>query len=129
MNEFIVWYKPTQTFIKQEWVYGLEFDEGSLFNIRVEQLDDIDVDDCEIFYDIGKTDIDGNKIYADSSIVEFDIRLDHEISKKKGFVAFSLDEMAYGLTVDSGGFYEFTHYDIKNLKIIGTLQENKELLK
>ena len=70
-----------------------------------------------------------NKIYADCSIVEFDIELSHKEEKLKGIVTFSYDDMCYGIKSNLGNFYEFTHYEISNLKVIGTIQENQELLK
>jgi len=81
---------------------------------------------------IGKTDINGKKIYADSSIVEFDFRGfgEHKSSRYHGVVVWNSDRCRYDIKT-------FSHEDefvfdlgkctdrIDNIKIIDTIQENK----
>lgn len=133
MNEFIVWDKTevgkkprlvefTSYVIKGNWIY-LEYEDKKFCKEALRAH----LDDVEICYDIGKTDIDGNKIYADSSIVEFDTRLN---SRQKGFFTYSKMFLGYVIE-DLSDNMRYARYDGSqiNLKVIGNLQENPELLK
>ena len=73
---------------------------------------------------IGKTDIEGNKIYADSSIVEFST---NDLGWQKGYFSYNENGLNYQFNSKDGALLT-DWMEIKNLKIIGTLQENKELL-
>ena len=84
---------------------------------------------------IGKTDIEGNKIYADSSIVELNFKPRFDIETTEyviGFFTFCTKELRYVIKVLNKHLFDTLYYDeytILNLKIIDTLQENKlELL-
>ncbi len=87
---------------------------------------------------IGKTDIEGNKIYADSSIVEFEDKSlvwEKEYSKQvtrkhKGFFKYSREKLAYMVCVfdEDLRVVEWCFYyekELFNIKIIDTIQENK----
>ncbi len=111
MNEFIVWDKVNKEFGRiseagtiSEW----SWDECTSNN------------DYTLHQYIGKTDINGNKIYADSSIVEFNI-LD---SKYRGFFTYNSARLRYEIEISSK---ESIIYDggVKDFKIIDTIQENK----
>ena len=131
MNEFIVWDKK-----KREWIHSPERPinilgetvimgeilrrENDSF-LRIEDLDEV-----QVCLSIGKTDTEGNKIYADCSIVEFvwknqntkavikwdDIQLTYDVEFKSGFRARYAD----------------VYQEMFGLKVIGTLQEDKHLL-
>jgi len=123
MNEFIVWDNEKEKFVELTHNAVLTIDNKLIACSRQ-----------EIFNYIGKTDIEGNKIYADSSIVEFCFFTDdgdgNMIFNGKHIAYFSFDEveLVYFLEDNSGVGYEFDNTEMKNFKIIGTLQKNKELL-
>ena len=88
----------------------------------------------KIFWGIGNTDIEGNNIYADSSIFEFYYEVKStgkSIFVKRGYFYFDDYFLQYRIKdLDSKRSYEFANGSrIRNLKIISTLQENPELLK
>lgn len=70
---------------------------------------------------IGINDIDGKKIYADSSIFEFET----EIGKRKGYFTFCEKTLRYHIF--DLALKAFVGYSLlyKNFKIIDTIQENK----
>jgi len=85
---------------------------------------------------IGKTDIEDNKIYADSSIFEFDYdSLIGIVSyrKLKGFFYFELKTLSYRIKLMHPLFFRgkdfndllYHNRSMSNFKIIDTLQENK----
>lgn len=82
--------------------------------------------DTKYFKDIGLKDINGKSIYADSSIVEFEY---FDIDPKNtcilyGYFSFKQSELGYRVcTFDNSYFVSFTN--IRNFKIIDTIQENK----
>ena len=82
-----------------------------------------------IFWGIGKTDDtpEQNKIYADSSIVEL---VDFVNNRFIGYFVYDNKSLGYKLKITSDSLYEFyTEMEyISNLKVIGTLQEDKYLL-
>lgn len=86
--------------------------------------------DIILFQDIGKTDDtpEQNKIYADSSIVEFDLIGTEKDKKLRGYFTFNNQELIFDIFTYEGN-YNLLMYDIRNLKVIGNLQENPELLK
>ncbi|MFA5669904.1 MAG: YopX family protein [Candidatus Cloacimonas sp.] len=125
MNEFIVWCKN-----KNEW----EADEcvltrdGKLIDIKY--MKELNLENHTIYRYIGKTDIEGNKIYADCSIVEFeyyDMDVDSGWVKAKSVITFDDEDLMYLIAID-GELCNFKQHDIVNLRVIGTLQENPELL-
>lgn len=69
---------------------------------------------------IGKKDVDGNKIYADVSVVEFDM---HGV-KKTAYIAWDDVQLMYDFVfLDNTGFrcsYVSIYQKIYNLKVIGT---------
>lgn len=81
------------------------------------------------FIYVGIKDIDGKKIYADCSVVEFDHELidayDTFVIKRKGYFTMNYNFLAYEI---DGITYALNEHKISNLKVIGTLQENPELL-
>jgi len=76
------------------------------------------------FPHIGKTDIEGNKIYAECSIVEFMV-LD---CRYMGFFTYNARLLRYELEVSEFGNSEYSN-SIRDLKVKGTLQEDKHLLR
>jgi len=83
---------------------------------------------------IGKTDIEGNKIYADFSIVEVKLKdyaiLKFNPNKFIGYFSYNEKTLRYLFHADDkihGWGADFLNH-LEYIKIIGTLQENKELL-
>lgn len=79
------------------------------------------------FPHIGKTDIEGDKIYADSSIVEWI----HQKNTYRGYFSFNKTYLRYEVCVFDGGDIQAVDYFYlghNRFKIIGTLQEDKHLL-
>ena len=134
MNEFIVFDKTEvgkkprlvkfDAFsIKENWIY-LELDGIEVLHAHL--------DDVEICYFIRKTDIEGEKIYAESSIVEFDfgtITGNHK-SKVIGVFKYSTYSLRYNIHLYDKRERVFSYNSnlMQNLKVIGSLQEKPELL-
>lgn len=110
---------------------GYTPEEGEFSNPTWEKVD------CDFFDYIGKTDINGKKIYPDCSIVEFEIILRRSVLPIKGYFYFDKTSLKYKIKVledlgDDGRTYglgtiPYSTYrtEIENLKIIDTIQENK----
>lgn len=145
MNEFIVWDEDEQQFLTTKEIFDdteLGFDinkDGklSLINFGVDEIFNPDGDDynqcfrreinIKTFNYIGKTDIEGNKIYADSSIVEFVYRNNNS----RAVIKWDDIQLTYDVEFRSGfrARYADVYQEMFGLKVIGTLQENPELLK
>lgn len=130
MKEFIVWDKKQKEFVNKG-DYVIDCYDGSVIRIG-EGYDGTDGNytmdedkDCVAFPYIGKTDDteEKNKIYAECSIVEFDFI---GVSRK-GYFKYDNQLLRYIINVN-GIFYEYDNDIMKNLKVIGTIQENPEPL-
>lgn len=132
MNEFIVWDKKRKEWLHDEkhsiHLFGETIIMGELLrrkddsHVRLEDLNDI-----EAFNYIGKTDIEGNKIYADCSIVSFEwVNSEKEIHYDLGYFRWNKDYLSYFIW---DGVQEWSIRDILSLEVKGTLQEDKLLLK
>ena len=88
----------------------------------------IDDERFEIFNWVGNTDVTSqkNKIYADCSIVEFDFQSPSmkKSIKRIGTFNYDVNDLCFKL---NGITYNIL--TISNLKVIGTILENPELLK
>ena len=123
MNEFIVWDNVSKLFFNNE--------EFKIHNGKCVELFDSEwfkndyPEHTKIFNYIGKTDTEGNKIYADCSIVEFDTE---KHGKQRGFFTYSKMFLSY-IIEDLYNDMGYLRYDGSqtNLKVIGTLQEGKHL--
>lgn len=79
-------------------------------------------------------DKDGAEIYAGSSIFEFDYAGDPCTVKLKGYFSFNEEYLMYVIKFETEPVYKniFEYcgkaHKITNLKVVGTLQENPELL-
>ena len=145
MNEFTIWDK-----VNLHWIdlFGISIsDSGEVMAVSDLNGNQYGLHQVDLINYIGKTDIEGNKIYADSSIVEFDYIYIETIGKQsdkarvKGYFTFNNDTLAYDLIffhnwIDSMPNYWFNMHMKKedarrasNFKIIDTLQENPKLLK
>ena len=76
-------------------------------------------------------DIEDNKIYADSSIVEFDFLEElHKTIKLRGFFTWNDIELRYEIDMHASynPFVCLYYNDVRmsNFKVVGTLQENPE---
>ena len=121
MNEFIVWDKEEKEFIRE-------------FASEVyEPLNDLLANDSyDFLLYIGKTDINNKKIYADSSIVEFEF-VDEKLQNSHhvfGYFYFNKTELKYWLKILKCDTLKYGHIGFVNsrfnhIKIIDTIQENK----
>jgi len=132
MDEFIVWDEENERFTDLN-----EFQNQVFMNCdgKIEWFSHTGMSDADFQFRplryIGKTDINDKKIYADCSVVEFLLCNVYF----HGVYIFDSVELRYFIKVfkDDTGIvkepYEIQYsLNIKNLKIIGTLQENKEFL-
>lgn len=74
---------------------------------------------------IGKKDIEGNKIYADRSIVEFQDALGIDC---QGYLSLDTKSLQYYIVILNNELLENVrtdNYDLFEFKIIDTIQENK----
>ena len=117
MNEFIVWDEDNKCFQGNVKLYLSE-----AFILGGEMIKN-----SSIHQYVGKTDdtSEKNKVYADCSIVEFDIPYNSgRVGKDKGVVKYDVDYLQYFIFSED---YIYEYKEISNLKVIGTIQENKEL--
>jgi hypothetical protein len=125
-NEFIVWDERLKEFLEpmtiEQLAISMPVNKKFLF-------------DWNIFPYIGKTDDtpEQNKIYAGTSIVEFDFLEElHNTIKLCGIFTFNIDELRYEINLDEKVYeYSCLSYNdtfMSNFKVIGTIQENPELL-
>ena len=141
MNEFIVWDEKKKRFLDAD-EFAID-NNGSVYH----WLNDNSLQPMkkyQLFKRIGKTDINGKKIYADSSIVEFEYEdriptlLDDDvIIKFTAYFQYHPDELRYELIIldydrtKTKSIYSVLSYNMdlmKNLKVIGTIQQDKHLL-
>jgi len=130
MNEFIVWDKLKEQFITERIAVGINgvvivFKDGKVRDFLIPEK-------FSIHNYIGKTDDtpENNKIYADCSIVEFEYG--NIKNKLIGVFTFNIDELRYEIDIYNNTSYSCLNYDfedMQNFKVIGTLQQNKHLLK
>lgn len=138
MNGFIVWDKVARCFAQNICLEADLLQDGISYSLEVKE------DLYELFFAIGLTDVDGKKIYAESSIVEFDFKgnmirgvfryhkrsLSYKIQILEntefilnmmllGFISLQGDEIEDALLQYNSDF-------AKHLKIIDTIQENKQ---
>tara|TARA_R110001606_G_scaffold2504_5_gene10998 strand:+ start:9539 stop:9853 length:315 start_codon:yes stop_codon:yes gene_type:complete len=99
------------------------------------------MNDDNTFNYIGLKDIAGNKIFKDSSIVEFELKdfcpckimeMDCECeiyTKYRGYFTFNYNQLAYDIVLLNNKkiktVYNRKFKNIKNIKIIDTIQKNK----
>lgn len=122
MNEFIVWDKFREEFTDDLTISGININEALEEN-----------EDWICFPWIGLKDTEGNKIYADSSIVELKMIINKVEVIIKGYFSYIKEELRYE-------FYQYFNQRqsfikaylsprdsriTENFKIIDTIQENK----
>lgn len=112
-------------------VYGIDFLNRKIL---------IDISGCYEWHEykklrrnIGKEDVEGESIYADSSIVEFDYAVTLDKSQKLiGVFTWDSEALRYSLKIpkhfETLGTMWYDYGLISNLKVIGTVEGNKELL-
>lgn len=138
MNEFIVWDEEDNESITLEQYqekYPKEQGFNDTYNEQVSRFLD-NYFGCDTFNYIGKTDINDKKIYADCSIVKLDIYINGIcIHGEKGYFKYDTKELRYNfhrlnfISSRHDNIRSYVDERFKNIKIIGTLQENPELLK
>ena len=131
MNEFIVWDKHRNIFTDK---YVNIRPDGTLWKLTRNKLVNCKDSRYEVFNYIGKKDINNKKIYADSSIVEFEIYIvntdyteDVEYTLN-GVFTYNYDELRYEIVILNDDKFICLNYDTevqRNFKIIDTIQENK----
>jgi hypothetical protein len=131
MNEFIVWDKMTNNFVDLKEFENQVFIDcnGQINWFSFEGMSNKCIT-LDSFQYIGKKDINDKKIYADCSIVEFE----RENIGYRGYFTFDKDMLFYKIKLlpeRRGGIISFKYnpFEIENLKIIDTIQENKLGLK
>lgn len=134
MNEFIVWDGKKNEWAKDTYRFVIDVNGALYVRTKTVVLEHQNVENrYKAFNYIGKTDINGKKIYADSSIVEFGYdNTNRYYDRVQGY--FYQDEWQIRLKVtkseDCVGVdnLPMTYQNPKDLKVIGNLQENPELL-
>ncbi len=128
MNEFILWDKERFRYCnttKSTEQIG-DFIYWETIRLNPNYLKSCANGQYPTFEYIKKDDIEGNKIYADCSIVEFDYKtISHS---EKRICIFTYDDYTsrYWLRYAGDvGTFEFDTERCKNIKIIDTVQENK----
>lgn len=131
MKECIFWDSEDKKFISWAEV-SLVKDTGDDFVIVMKEIDNVCSEgrNFESFDYIGQKDINKDKIYADCSIVEFEIdKIFSDISKiQKGYFSYNADYLCYDWVDLTNHRVVRTGVDfnlLKNIKIIDTIQENK----
>ena len=133
MNEFIVWDKRSKCFILNDEGFDRfeMYMDGTLhYYQNCHDGEGFGSEDYESFNYIGLKDINNNKIYADSSIVEFEHRMH---GKCRGVFSYSNTELAYLIKLISVNDFTFTDktrinynvIDISDVNLLDTIQENK----
>lgn len=128
MTEFIVWDKVLKYFMDDDLNISKD---GELIRLnKWGESDCLDIDNLSVHNYIGKKDSNDNKIYADSSIVEFvfkDSKTSENV-KLKGFFTWNDEDLRYEIDILNDSDYICLNYRIDlicNMKIIDTIQENK----
>lgn len=124
MNEFIVWDEENGQFVDETECI---FKDGTLYKNDFHYIDQVSCD-FSMFWSIGKTDIEGKKIYAESSIFEFVKTKEYKLVQLKGFFKYDDFDMAYKIFTSDGEILKMS-INIRDIRIVGTLQEYKHLLK
>jgi len=131
MNEFIVWDEKNNVFLDTHKfalsMYGhiMLLNQGKIIDVVVDKRRHL------ICRYIEKTDIEDKEIYADSSIVEFS-HTAWEAKRLIGSFEYNPDELRYEINIyndDKAICLNYNYETMSKFKIIGTLQENPELLK
>ena len=119
MNEFIVWDKFNEVFYKRENFKTLKLFFSMIFSC-------IDGDNGLTYHNyIEKTDIEGNKIYADSSVVKIAYGLRSTRRVITGYFTYNKNSFKYDFIFLNGVAFELNLIIASNFKIIDNLQENK----
>ena len=136
MNEFIIWLKNEKRFLtNNDYDMYIREDKNSIanigiFNTLIEGNWNLDEENTTIHQYIGNDDTsEQNKIYADCSIVEFDFKSISSDSLQ-GIFKYSNNNLCYEielLNVDKEISFTYNSDLIKNLKVIGTIQEYLEI--
>lgn len=125
MNNYIVWYADKE----DKYSFSREFSLSELIqNVHLDEISDSlrlsdHKVDC-ILPGIGKKDINGENIYADCSIVEFDYvskKPKSTQTKKCGY--FTWDKLNLCYRLDK---MIFNPMRMKNLKIVDTIQNARK---
>lgn len=133
MEEFIVWDTENEEFTNMNTLYfcGNKDIWVQTVNLKNETVMMIEQNKERFIKlaDVGKADTEGNKIYADSSVVEWE----HQAILYRGYFKFDKKYLRYEIiTKDHQAkpiAIDFFYLSHNKFKIIGTLQKNPELLK
>lgn len=130
MNDFIVWDVDNNKFLDNELFENQIFRDtkGNVCWFSYKGINK--VDNYKAFDYIEKNDIEGNKIYANSSIVGFELDwTSRNISREqKGYFSYNPDYACYDwVDLTNNRIVRLgVHFNhLKNIKIIDTIQQNK----
>jgi len=138
MNEFIVWDETTKRFYySDDEAYVLKEIDNVLHIVEMDNFyNNKKIEESVIgkaLPYIGKTDDtpEKNKIYADCSIVEFQYYDGEDVKNLTGYFYYCNEEMQYEIEIIKGdeNSGKFDFFNLIGLRIIGTLQQDKHLLK
>lgn len=114
MSEYIFWDKFREKFSEDLIVSGITVNE--IFE---------ECEDWKAFIYIGLNDISDNKIYADSSIVEFEYYIKEQFFKGIGYITYIKNLCCYCICTFNKLSTTIAETEFLNFKIIDTIQENK----
>ena len=127
MDELIEWSEELKMFSNSKTLKDL---------LREDTYDEHEINEVEYFHYIRKTDINNEKIYADCSVVEIKYNTSVSLKCIIGTFKYNSDCLCYEfINSDSKSFtnkivrFDEITFNRSHLKIIGTLQENPELVK
>lgn len=142
MNEFIIWDGKYKLFLDENFIdtlqdNGIDYEDDNLYYgdeyYPLCIMDFIMGYDYEphkdrlskLFY-IGLNDINNNKIYTDSSIVEFQwVNGFGNIQTDWGVFKYDLDYLQYLIYEENEDINKSSIKEVFNIKIIDTVQQNK----
>ena len=128
MKGFIVWDEVDKKFLKLDDLNVLNY----VYDNELETLIETIEDSGKVFIeDIGIKDINNKPIYADCSVLEFEWEDSlNQIRKEWGVIKFNLEYMQYFIYEENNiiNIWDIRRDNIKNIEIIGTIQENKLVL-
>ena len=135
-NEFIVWDKEHKRWLESYYNHilyvPLQKDNDRLIRVDYDDVSEAgyvyitwDENEVDIFQKV-MDDKDGNPIYANSSIVEFDDwnELYSRVDKRKGYFIFDKNTLQYVVVFTTGPTRKYNTLNMSNFKVIDTVQEN-----
>ncbi len=136
MNEFIVWDNLEEEWVDEEYI--ARYSNGVLFvadldNEVVDLLhNENDKENRYVPFDyMEMLDINGNKIYSDSSIFKFNLGLYSDRKIAQGYFNYDSNMKRYNVLIlnnfeiNKHAIYEYNPFTMGKFEIIDNIQENK----